>query len=64
MNSKIERMRESLGMSRCVFAKHAGVSEAAIRKWEANGTSKAQAGVLLKASKRLGVSVESLIDEG
>lgn len=63
MISKMQSMREGLGMSKCAFAKKLGVSEGVVRKWEAKGTGKAQAGVLLKAARVLGVPVEELIDE-
>lgn len=63
MISKMQSVREGLGMSKCAFAKKLGVSEGAIRKWESKGTGKARAGVLLKAARALGVSVEELIDE-
>ena len=63
MASRREEARKAAGLSKRALAAEAGVSEAAVRKWERRGTANARASALLKAARALGVPVEEVIDE-
>lgn len=57
---EIRRMREELGWSMSRLAREAGVTPAAVRKWERDGVERMRLGCALRVAAALGCSVEEL----
>lgn len=58
----VRKLRKTRGWSRGRLANEAGVTYAAVRKWETRGTKGMQLGVAVRVADALGVDVHDLLD--
>ena len=62
--NRLTKLRKSRGMSKNRLASEAGVTAAAVRKWERDGTGRMQLGCAVRVARALGVRVEDIYEEG
>lgn len=62
--NRLTKLRESRGWSKNRLASEAGVTAAAIRKWERTGTERMQLGCAVRVARALGARVEDVYEEG
>lgn len=60
--NRLAEARERLGWSKSRLAREAGVTAAAVRKWERDGTDRMQLRCAVRVAAALGVRVDDLLD--
>lgn len=62
--NNLTKLRESRGLSKSRLASEAGVTAAAVRKWERQGTGSMRLACAVRIADALGVEVRDLYEEG